>query len=59
MTFIPEVALKLVSTPNEMPHLKQSLLEMATHAHPTCHKSFDTFFDTANDKLRRGGLAFW
>jgi len=56
MTFMPEVELKLASTPNEMPHLKQSLLEMAGDSHATCHKSFDTYYDTADDKLRREGL---
>ena len=56
MTFKPEVGLKLASTPNEMPHLKQSLLEMASDAHATCRKSFDTYYDTTDDKLRREGL---
>src|SRR5215831_6941240 len=56
MTIMPEVELKLASTPNEMPHLKQSLLEMAGEGHATCRKSFDTYYDTADDKLRREGF---
>jgi len=56
MTFMPEVELKLASTPNEMLHLKQSLLGMASDGHTTCRKSFDTYYDTADDKLRREGL---
>ena len=56
MTFMPEVKLKLASTPNEIPHLKQSLLKMASDGHATCRKSFDTYYDTPDDKLRREGL---
>src|SRR5215469_3103730 len=56
MTFMPEVELKLASTPNEMLHLKQSLLGIASDGHTTCRKSFDTYYDTADDKLRREGL---
>jgi triphosphatase len=56
MTIIPEVELKLASAPNEMPHLKQSLLEMAGEGHATCRKSFDTYYDTADDELRREGF---
>src|SRR5205814_3116167 len=56
MTMRAEVELKLASTPNEMPHLKQSLLEMAGEGHATCRKSFDTYYDTADDKLRRDGF---
>jgi hypothetical protein len=41
-----EVKLKLASTPSEMPHLKQSLLEMASDGHAICRKSFDTYYDT-------------
>jgi len=56
MTIMPEVELKLASAPNEMPHLKQSLLEMASEGHASCRKSFDTYYDTADDKLRREGF---
>jgi len=56
MTIMPEVELKLASAPNEMPHLKQSLLEMASEGHTSCRKSFDTYYDTADDKLRREGF---
>ena len=56
MTLMSEVELKLASTLNEMPHLKQSLLEMASDGRATCRKSFDTYYDTADDKLRREGL---
>ena len=56
MTFMPDVKLKLASTPHEMPHLKQSLLKMHSDGHVTCSKSFDTYYDTADDKLRREGL---
>jgi inorganic triphosphatase YgiF len=56
MIFMPEVELKLASTPNEMPHLQQSLLEMASDGHATCRKSFDTYYDTSDDKLKREGL---
>jgi inorganic triphosphatase YgiF len=56
MTIMPEVELKLASTPNEMPRLKQSLLEMPSEGHATCRKSFDTYYDTADDKLRREGF---
>jgi len=56
MTVRPEVELKLASTPNEMPHLKQSLLEMIGEGHATCRRSFDTYYDTADDKLRREGF---
>jgi inorganic triphosphatase YgiF len=53
---MPQFELKLASTPNEMPHLKQSLLEMAGEGHATCRKSFDTYYDTADDELRREGF---
>jgi inorganic triphosphatase YgiF len=56
MTIMRERELKLASTPNEMPHLKQALLEMAIDGHVNCSKSFDTYYDTANDKLRREGV---
>ena len=56
MTLMSEVELKLASTLNEMPHLKQSLLEMASDGRATCRKSFDTYYDTADDRLRREGL---
>jgi inorganic triphosphatase YgiF len=56
MIIMPEVELKLASTPNEMPHLKQTLLEMASDCDATCRNSFDTYHDTADDKLRREGL---
>src|SRR5215472_1881483 len=56
MTSMSEVELKLASTPNEIPRLKQSLLEMASDGHATCSKSFDTYYDTADDKLKREGL---
>jgi triphosphatase len=56
MTIMPEVELKLGAAPNEMPRLKQSLLEMAGEGHATCRKSFDTYYDTADDKLRREGF---
>src|SRR3984957_4599000 len=56
MTLMSEVELKLASTLNEIPHLKQSLLEMASDGRATCRKSFDTYYDTADDKLRREGL---
>jgi triphosphatase len=56
MTIMPQVELKLTSTPDEMPHLKQSLLEMAGEGHATCRKSFDTYYDTADDELRRKGF---
>jgi triphosphatase len=56
MTLMSEVELKLASTLNEMPHLKQSLLEMASDGRATCRKSFDTYYDTADDKLSREGL---
>ena len=39
-----------------MPNLKQSLLEMASEGHTSCRKSFDTFYDTADDRLRREGF---
>src|SRR5215813_6449463 len=53
MTIMPEVELKLASAPSETPHLKQSLLEMASEGHATCRESFDTYYDTADDKLRQ------
>src|SRR5215831_4404584 len=56
MTIMREGELKLASTPNEMPHLKHSLLGMAGDGHATCSKSFDTYYDTADDKLRREGV---
>src|SRR6516164_5189449 len=56
MTLTSELQLKLASTLNEMPHLKQSLLEMASDCHATCRKSFDTYYDTEDDTLRREGL---
>ena len=56
MTFMPDVKLKLASTQHEMPHLKQSLLKMHSDGHVTCSKSFDTYYDTADDKSRREGL---
>src|SRR5215472_10371373 len=56
MTSMSEVELKLASTPDEIPRLKQSLLEMASDGHATCRKSFDIYYDTADDKLRREGL---
>jgi inorganic triphosphatase YgiF len=56
MTILPEIKLKLASAPNEMPHLKQSLLEMASEGHTSCRKSFDTYYDTADDRLRREGF---
>jgi len=56
MTFMPDVKLELASTQHEMPHLKQSLLKMHSDGHVTCSKSFDTYYDTADDKLRREGL---
>jgi triphosphatase len=56
MTIMRERELKLASTPNEMPHLKQALLEMAIDGHVNCSKSFDTYYDTADDKLRREGV---
>jgi inorganic triphosphatase YgiF len=56
MTLMSGVELKRASTLNEMPHLKQSLLEMASVGRATCRKSFDTYYDTADDKLRGEGL---
>ena len=56
MTIMRERKLKLSSTPNEMPHLKQALLEMAIDGRVNCSKSFDTYYDTADDKLRREGV---
>jgi hypothetical protein len=35
MTIIPGVELKLASTPNDMPQVKQTLLEMANDRHTT------------------------
>jgi inorganic triphosphatase YgiF len=56
MTIMPQVELKLASTLNEMPHLKQSLLEMASEEHATSLESFDTYYDTPDDELRREGF---
>jgi triphosphatase len=56
MTIMPEDELKLALPPSEMPHLKQSLLEMASDGHASCSKFFDTYYDTADDKLRQEGL---
>ena len=56
MTIIPEVEPKLASPPNDMPQLKQTLLQMASDGHTTCRETFDTYYDTAEDKLRRDGL---
>jgi inorganic triphosphatase YgiF len=56
MTITSGVELKLASTPNDMPPLKQTLLEMVNDGHTTRRESFDTYYDTAEDKLRREGL---
>jgi inorganic triphosphatase YgiF len=56
MTIMPEGELKLASATNEMPHLKQSLLEMASDGDATCRNFLDTYYDTADDRLRREGL---
>jgi inorganic triphosphatase YgiF len=55
VTIMPQVELKLASTLNEIPHLKQSLLEMAGEGHATSREAFDTYYDTA-DALRREGF---
>ena len=56
MTIMPQVELKLALTLNEIPHLKQSLLEMAGEGHATSREAFDTYYDTVDDELRREGF---
>jgi inorganic triphosphatase YgiF len=51
-----EVELKLASTLGDMPQLKQTLLQLAGDEDATYSESFETYYDTAADRLRREGL---
>jgi inorganic triphosphatase YgiF len=51
-----EVELKLASTPGDLPQLKQTLLQLAGDGDATYRESFETYYDTAADRLRREGL---
>ena len=45
--------LKLASTPGDMPQLKQTLLQLAGDVDATYRESFETYYDTATERLRR------
>lgn len=51
-----EVELKLAATPGDMAQLKQTSLRLGGDGDATYRKSFETYYDTAGDRLRREGI---
>jgi triphosphatase len=54
---MPEVELRLASMASDLPQLKQGLLEMSARAHATPATLTSTYYDTAEGRLKREGVA--
>ena len=56
VTTLPQVALRLTATADDLPRLEQALLKMTVPNATECTTVTSTYYDTAAGKLKRNGL---